>query len=94
MTTSREWKKPATLVMRWSARVLGLIIVGFGLLMFIGQSLQSGPPGKDTEPACQGLHRCDAHAGIHVLSCDVTEKIGVSEAVRVSDAIHQPPRGQ
>ncbi len=29
--------------MRWSARVLGSIMAGFLLLMFIGQSLQSNP---------------------------------------------------
>jgi len=50
MKTDRGWKETAIPIMRWSARVLGLIIVGFSLLMFIGQSLQSGPPGKETEP--------------------------------------------
>ena len=50
MKTDRGWKEAVIPIMRWSARILGVIIVGFSLLMFIGQSLQSGPPGKETEP--------------------------------------------
>ena len=42
MKTDRERKNAAIVIIRWSARVLGLIIAGFLLLMFIGQSLQSG----------------------------------------------------
>jgi hypothetical protein len=65
MKTDRGWKEAATLIMRWSARVLGLIIVGFSLLMFIGQSLQSGPPGKETEPiAVVGL----ALVGVYMIA--------------------------
>ncbi|MFC1572063.1 hypothetical protein ACFL6M_00535 [Candidatus Eisenbacteria bacterium] len=65
MKAGRERKNTAIVVMRWSARVLGLIIVGFGLLMFIGQSLQSGPPGKETEPiAVVGL----ALVGVYMIA--------------------------
>jgi len=35
MKTGRERKNAAIVVMRWSARVLGLIMAGFLLLMFI-----------------------------------------------------------
>ena len=52
-------------VMRWSARVLGLIFAGFLLLMFIGQSLESGPPSESIEPfAAVGL----ALMGIYVVA--------------------------
>jgi hypothetical protein len=56
MKTDRERKNAAIVVMRWSARVLGLIFAGFLLLMFIGQSLESGLPLKSIEPfAAVGL---------------------------------------
>ena len=41
MKTDRERKNAAIVVIRWSARILGLIMAGFLLLMFIGQSLES-----------------------------------------------------
>ncbi|MBC8385602.1 MAG: hypothetical protein H8E57_08825 [Candidatus Cloacimonetes bacterium] len=51
------------MVIRWSARVLGLIIGGFLLLMFIGQSLQSNSLPVSIEPiAALGL----ALMGIYV----------------------------
>ena len=40
MKTDRERKNAAIVVIRWSARVLGLIMAGFLLLMFIGESLE------------------------------------------------------
>ena len=65
MKTDRERKNAAVVVMRWSARVLGSIFAGFLLLMFIGQSLSSGPPSKSIEPfAAVGL----ALMGIYVLA--------------------------
>lgn len=51
--------------MRWSARVLGLIIVGFPLLVFIGESLESGSPSAPIEPiAVLGL----ALMGIYIVA--------------------------
>ena len=52
MKTDRERKNAAIVVIRWSARVLGLIIAGFLLLMFIGESLQSNfnPLSDPIEP--------------------------------------------
>ena len=50
MKTYRERKNAAIVVIRWSARVLGLILAGFLLLMFIGQSLESHPPSDPIEP--------------------------------------------
>ena len=50
MKTDRERKNAAIVVIRWSARVLGLIMAGFLLLMFIGQSLQSGSLPVSIEP--------------------------------------------
>jgi heme A synthase len=56
MKTDRDRKNAAVVVVRWSARVLGLIFAGFLLLMFIGQSLESGLPLKSIEPvAAVGL---------------------------------------
>jgi hypothetical protein len=49
MKTDREWKNAAIVAIRWSARVLGLIMAGFLLLMFIGQSLESHPPSDPIE---------------------------------------------
>lgn len=52
MKTDRERKNAAIVVIRWSARVLGLIMAGFLLLMFIGQSLESNsnPLSEPIEP--------------------------------------------
>ncbi|MEN8208178.1 MAG: hypothetical protein ABFR50_02895 [Candidatus Fermentibacteria bacterium] len=50
MKTDREGKNAAIVVVRWSARVLGLIMAGFLLLIFVGQSLESYPPSGPIEP--------------------------------------------
>jgi len=50
MKIDRERKNTAIVVIRWSARVLGLIIAGFLLLMFIGQSLESKSIPVSIEP--------------------------------------------
>ena len=55
MNTDRRRKNVAIAVMRWSARVFGLIVVGFSLLMFIGESLTSGLPSKLEPFAAIGL---------------------------------------
>jgi hypothetical protein len=65
MKTGRERKNAAIVVIRWSARVLGLIMAGFLLLMFIGQSLESYPPSEPIAPiAAIGL----ALMGIYVVA--------------------------
>ena len=65
MKTDRKRKNAAIVVIRWSARVLGLIIAGFLLLMFIGESLQSGSLPVSIEPvAAIGL----ALMGIYVVA--------------------------
>jgi len=67
MKTDREKKNVGIVVMRWSARILGSIMAGFLLLMFIGQSLQSNPlsVSEPIEPiAAIGL----ALMGIYVLA--------------------------
>ena len=65
MKTGRERKNAAIVVIRWSARVLGLIMAGFLLLMFIGQSLESYPPSEPIDPiAAIGL----ALMGIYVVA--------------------------
>ena len=65
MKRDRERKNAAIVVIRWSARVLGLIMAGFLLLMFIGQSLESHPPSDPIEPiAAIGL----ALMGIYVVA--------------------------
>lgn len=67
MKTDRERKNAAIVVIRWSARVLGLIMAGFLLLMFIGESLESNsnPLSEPMEPiAAIGL----ALMGIYVLA--------------------------
>jgi hypothetical protein len=65
MKTDRERRNAAMVVMRWSARVLGLITAGFLLAMFIGESLVSGPPSKSIElTAAIGL----ALMGIYVVA--------------------------
>jgi len=38
MGTDRKWKNTVVAVVRWSARVIGVVIAGFFLLMFIGES--------------------------------------------------------
>jgi hypothetical protein len=50
MKTDQERKNAAIVVMRWSARILGLIIAGFLLFMFIGQFLESNPLSRPMEP--------------------------------------------
>lgn len=63
MKTDRERKNAAIVVIRWSARVLGVIMAGFLLLMFIGQSLESNSLPESIEPiAAVGL----ALMGIYV----------------------------
>ncbi len=67
MKTDREMKNAAIVVMRWSARILGLIMAGFLLLMFIGESLESNfnPLSEPIEPiAAIGL----ALMGIYVVA--------------------------
>ena len=67
MKTDRERKNAAIVVIRWSARVLGLIMAGFLLLMFIGESLESNfnPLSEPIEPiAAIGL----ALMGIYVVA--------------------------
>ncbi len=65
MKTDREKKNVGIVVMRWSARILGSIMAGFLLLMFIGQSLQSGLLPESIEPiAAIGL----ALMGIYVVA--------------------------
>ena len=65
MKTDRERKNTAIVVIRWSARILGLIMAGFLLLMFIGQSLESNSLPKAIEPfAAIGL----ALMGIYVVA--------------------------
>jgi len=58
MKTGRERKNAAIVVMRWSARVLGLIMAGFLLLMFIGQSLESYPPSEPIAPIAASNRVC------------------------------------
>ena len=67
MKTDRERKNAAIVVIRWSARILGLIMAGFLLLMFIGESLgsNSNPLSEPIEPiAAIGL----ALMGIYVVA--------------------------
>ena len=65
MKTDRERKNAAIVVVRWSARLLGLIIAGFCLFMFIGESLESNPLSGPIEPiAAIGL----ALMGIYVVA--------------------------
>ena len=44
MMTEREGENAALVVIRWSARVLGLIMAGFLLFMFIGYLLEGRNP--------------------------------------------------
>ena len=48
MMTDREGENAAIVVIRWSARVLGVIMAGFLLLMFIGYSLEGRNPLSDS----------------------------------------------
>ncbi len=48
--TDLERKNAAIVIIRWSARILGLIMAGFLLLMFIGESLQSKSLPMSIEP--------------------------------------------
>jgi hypothetical protein len=47
MKTDRQGWDAAIVVLRWSARILGSIIAGVILLMFIGYSLQGSSPLSD-----------------------------------------------
>lgn len=44
----REGASPAAAVIRWSARMLGLIMAGFLLFMFVGYSLEGRSPSFDS----------------------------------------------
>jgi len=48
MMTDREGKNAAIVVIRWSARVLGLIMAGFLLFMFFGYFLEGRNPLSDS----------------------------------------------
>lgn len=50
METDREGRNAAVAVIRWSARVLGVITAGFFLFMFIGESLESHTRSQPIEP--------------------------------------------
>jgi len=50
MKADRERKNITIAVLRWSARILGVIMAGFLLLMFIGQSLESKSLPTSIEP--------------------------------------------
>ena len=65
MRTDRKGKNAAIVVIRWSAHVLGVVMAGFLLLMFIGQSLESKSLPVSIEPlAAIGL----ALMGIYVVA--------------------------
>jgi hypothetical protein len=65
MKTDRKRKNTGIAVIRWSARILGLVIGVFFLLMFIGESLQSNSLPKALEPfAAIGL----ALMGIYIVA--------------------------
>ena len=65
MKTDRERKNAAIVVIRWSARILGLIMAVFLLSMFIGESLESNSLPDAIEPiAAIGL----ALMGIYVVA--------------------------
>ena len=65
MKTDGKRKNAAIVVIRWSARILGLIMAGFLLLMFIGESLESNSLPESIEPfAAIGL----ALMGIYVVA--------------------------
>ena len=65
MKAGLERKNAAIVGIRWSARILGLIMAGFLLLMFIGQSLESNSLPWPIEPvAAIGL----ALMGIYVVA--------------------------
>ncbi|MCW8844674.1 MAG: hypothetical protein OQK99_02460, partial [Gammaproteobacteria bacterium] len=46
--TDREGKNPAIVLLRWSARVLALIVASFLLFMFFGYSLEGRNPLSDS----------------------------------------------
>ncbi len=50
MNTGRKKKNRAIMVMRWSARILGLIIAGFFLLMFFGETINSNSSSEPIKP--------------------------------------------
>ena len=50
MKTNREKKNAVIVVIRWSARILGLIMAGFLMIMFIMESLEANPLSEPIEP--------------------------------------------
>ena len=48
MMTDRERKNAAIVVITWSARILGVIMASFLLLMFFGYVLEGHSPSSDT----------------------------------------------
>jgi hypothetical protein len=50
MEKDRKEENAAVAVIRWSARIFGVIIVTFSLFMFIGESLESHPHSEPLEP--------------------------------------------
>ena len=48
MTTAKEGSSAVTAVIRWSARVLGVIMAGFLLFMFFGYFLEGRNPSSDS----------------------------------------------
>lgn len=50
MNTDRKKKNRAIMVMRWSARILGLIIAGFFLLMFFWETMNSDSSSEPIKP--------------------------------------------
>ena len=77
MKTDRKKKNTGIAVIRWSARILGLIIAGFFLLMFIGESVQANSLPTALEPfAAIGL----ALMGIYIVAMVLAlkwERLGV-----------------
>ena len=65
METDRERKNAAISVIRWSARVLGVITAGFFLFMFIGESWEKRHTSSHLEPiAAIGL----ALMGVYIVA--------------------------
>ena len=81
MKADRKMKSVAIGVMRWSARILGLLIAGFLLFMFIAESLESKSlPGPIEPIAAIGL----ALMGIYVVAMFLAlkwERVGSSLGV-------------
>ena len=65
METDRRGKHAAVSIVRWSARVIGVMTSAFFLFMFIGEALQSQTPSEPIEPiAAIGL----ALMGIYIVA--------------------------